>query len=120
GLVFAYWAIPIIGTMIEAPAGADLAPDLNVYLFLGIVTLVTGVCAGLAPARHSREADLVTPLKGEGARQNRVAPRRLRSMLVMTQAAVSVLLIVMAALFVRATFRAATIDVGFDGDGLYA
>jgi putative ABC transport system permease protein len=120
GLVFAYWAIPIIGTMIEAPAGADLAPDLNVYLFLGIVTLVTGVCAGLAPARHGGGADLVTPLKGEGARQNRVAPRRLRSMLVMTQAAVSVLLIVMAALFVRATFRAATIDVGFDGDGLYA
>ena len=41
-------------------------------------------------------------------------------MLVMTQAAVSVLLIVMAALFVRATFRAATIDVGFDAAGLYA
>jgi predicted permease len=120
GLVFAYWAIPIIGTMIEAPPGTDLAPDLNVYLFLGIVTLVTGVCAGLAPARPGRGADLVTPLKGEGARQNRVAPRRLRSMLVMTQAAVSVLLIVMASLFVRATFRAAAIDVGFDAAGLYA
>ena len=120
GLVFAYWAIPMIGTMIEAPAGADLAPDVNVYLFLGIVTLVTGVGAGLAPAWHGRGADLVTPLKGEGARQNRVAPRRLRSLLVMTQAAVSVLLIVMATLFVRATFRAATIDVGFEADGLYA
>ena len=103
GLVFAYWALPMIGTMIEAPAGTDLAPDLNVYLFLGIVTLVTGVGAGLAPAWHGRGADLLTPLKGEGARPNRVAPRRLRSMLVMTQAAVSVLLIVMATLFVRAT-----------------
>ena len=38
----------------------------------------------------------------------------------MTQAAVSVVLIVMATLFVRATFRAATIDVGFDAAGLYA
>jgi predicted permease len=119
GLLLAYWAIPIIGTMIEAPAGADLAPDLNVYLFLGIVTVVAGVAAGLAPARHGRGADLVAPLKGEGAGQNRMAPRRLRSMLVMTQTAGSVLLIVLATLFVRATVRAANIDVGFDADDLY-
>jgi predicted permease len=120
GLMCAGWAIPVIAKMIEAPAGVDLAPDLRVYLFLGIVTLVTGVGAGLAPAWHGRGADLVSPLKGDGARDNRVAPRRLRSMLVMTQAAISVLLIVMSTLFVRAAFRVASIDVGFDASGLYA
>ena len=121
GVLFAYWAIPMIGSMIEAPPGADLAPDLTVYAFLGIVTLLTGVVAGLAPARHGRAADLVTPLKGsDGVRAHRVAPRRLRFILVMTQAAVSVLLIVMATLFVRATFRLAATDVGFDAAGLYA
>jgi predicted permease len=120
GLLLAYWAIPIIGRMIDAPAGSDLTPDLNVYLFLGIVTLVSGVAAGLAPAWHGRTADLVTPLKGEGAAPNRIAPRRLRSALVMTQAAASVILIVTASLFVRATFRAVAIDVGFDAAGLYA
>jgi predicted permease len=120
GLLFARWSIPMIGTMIEAPAGIDLAPDASVYGFLLVVTLMTGVAAGLAPAWHGRGADLVTPLKGDGARQTRLAPRRLRSMLVVTQAAVSVLLIVMATLFVRATFRAAAIDVGFDAAGLYA
>lgn len=120
GLLLAHWAIPVIATMIEAPAGADLAPDLNVYLFLGLVTLITGVAAGLAPARHGRGADLVTPLKGESAGPNRLGPRRLRSMLVMTQAAASVLLIVLATLFVRATFRAAAIDVGFGAAELYA
>lgn len=120
GLAFARWAIPVIAKMIEAPAGIDLAPDLNVYVFLGIVTLVSGVGAGLAPAWHGRGADLLTPLKGDGAGQSRVAPRRLRSLLVMTQAAVSVLLIVLATLFVRAAVRAATVDVGFDANGLYA
>ena len=120
GLLFTFWALPMIGTMIEAPAGADLRPDLTVYLFLGLVTVVTGVGAGLAPARHGGGADLVAPLKGEGASLHRVAPRRLRSMLVLTQAAVSVLLLVLATLFVRATFRAAAIDVGFDASGLYA
>ena len=120
GLLLAHWAIPLIATMIEAPAGADLAPDFRVYLFLGIVTLMTGIGAGLAPARYGRGADLVSPLKGEGAREDRLAPRRMRSLLVMTQSAVSVLLIVMAALFVRATFRGAAIDVGYDATGLYA
>jgi putative ABC transport system permease protein len=120
GLMFAWWSIPTIGTLIEAPAGIDLAPDATVYMFLALVTVLTGVGAGLAPAWHGRGADLVSPLKGDGARETRVAPRRLRSMLVMTQAAVSVLLIVMATLFVRATFRAAAIDVGFDAPGLYA
>lgn len=120
GAMFAYWAVPTIGTMLEAPAGADLAPDLNVYLFLAAATLIIGAGAGVAPAWHSRGADLLTPLKGEGARQDRVSPRRLRSMLVVTQAAASVLLIVLAALFVRATIRAATVDVGFNADGLYA
>ena len=119
GLLIAAWAIPLIGTLVEAPAGVDLAPDFTVYMFLAVATLITGAGAGLAPAWHRRGADLVTPLKGEGARQNRAAPRRLRSMLVMTQAAVSVLLIVMATLFVRATFRAAAIDAGFDAVGLY-
>ena len=120
GLVLAHWSIPVFATMLEAPAGADFAPDLNVYLFLALVTLVSGVGAGLAPAWHSRGTDLLTPLKGESARDNRAAPRRLRSLLVMTQAAVSVLLIVLATLFVRATVRAASTDVGFNADGLYA
>ena len=120
GMVLTWWAIPIIGAMIEAPAGADLSPDLSVYLFLALVTLVTGVGAGLAPAWHGRGVDLVSPLKGGGASQGRVAPRRLRSALVMAQAAVSVLLLVLATLFVRATFRAGAIDVGFDAAGLYA
>ncbi len=120
GVILAWWAVPAIATMIEAPPGADLSPDFRVFLFVAIVTTVTGVGAGLAPALHGRGADLVTPLKGDGAQQNRVAPRRLRWLLVATQAAVSVLLIVVATLFVRATLRAAAVDVGFDATGLYA
>ena len=120
GLLCATWAMPIIGVMIEAPSGTDLSPSFTVYLFLGIVTLLSGVAAGLAPAWHGRGADLVTPLKGAGPAQGRVPPRRLRSLLVMTQAAVSVLLLVLATLFMRATLHAGTIDVGFDPAGLYA
>jgi putative ABC transport system permease protein len=119
GLMFASWAIPMIGRLIDTPAGADLRPDLTVYVFLVAVTVLTGIGAGLAPAWHGRGVDLVTPLKGMTT-GNRRAPRRLRSSLVMTQAAVSVLLIVLSALFVRATLRSAAIDVGFNPEGLYS
>lgn len=120
GLLLAWWALPAIGAWIEAPAGSDLAPDGNVFLFLALVTTAAGVGAGLAPAWHGRGVDLATPLKGSDAHQDRVAPRRLRSALVMMQAAAAVMLIVTATLFVRASLRAAVIDVGFDADGLYA
>lgn len=121
GLVLASWALPAIATLIEAPDGTDLSPDLNVFLFLGIVTLLSSIGAGLAPAWHGRGVDLLTPLKGgESAGRHRAAPRRLRSALVIVQAAVAVLLIAVSALFVRATVHAATIDVGYDASGLYA
>lgn len=119
GVMVAQWAMPLIARMIDAPAGYDLAPDVTVYVFLALVTLATGVGAGLAPALHGRGTDLVSPLKGE-ARQRRLAPKRLRSLLLMTQSAVAVVLIVMAALFVRATTRSAAIDAGFDAAGVYA
>jgi putative ABC transport system permease protein len=120
GFVLAFWTMPVIGIMIEAPVGADLSPDLSVFLFLGVVTIISGVGAGLAPASHGGGVDLVTPLKGEGAGHHRLGPRRLRSLLVVTQAAVSVLLIVVATLFVRAALLAAAVDVGFTATGLYA
>jgi putative ABC transport system permease protein len=119
GLLFSWWALPTIGVMIEAPAGSDLSSDSTVYLFVAVVTILSSVGAGIAPAWHGRGADLLTPLKGDGARQNRAAPRRLRSALVATQATVSVILILVATLFVRAALRVAEVDAGFGAEGLY-
>ena len=48
--------------MIEAPAGGDLAPDFEVDLFLGIVTVT-----GSAPAWHGRGTDLVHLSEGKRA-----------------------------------------------------
>lgn len=120
GLLLASWAMPAIGRLLDAPLESALSPDWRVFTFLALVTVMTGIAAGLAPALHGRRTDLTTPLNGGGARLTSAAPRRLRSSLVAIQAAVSVLLIVVAGLCVRATFRAATIDVGFDAGALYA
>lgn len=118
-LAFTYWSVPVVAAMLEAPAGVDLHPDVNVLLFLAFAAVIVGGGAGLAPAWHARGTDLLTPLKGDGARTDRAARRRLRAALVFTQAAASVVLIVLATLLVRATWTAAQIDVGFDARGLH-
>jgi predicted permease len=120
GLGLARVCTPVIASMIEAPAGTDLAPDALVYACLTILTLGIGVGAGLAPAWHVRRAFLPTLLRADLARGTTARPARLRATLVAMQAAASMLLLVMATLFVRAAFRAAAVDVGFDATGLYA
>ena len=96
----------------------DLTPDLRVALFALALSLVTGLVFGLAPALRSSRADLMPDLKaaaGAGA-----GPRRfgLRATLVVAQVAVSLVLLVGAALATRGRRAARATDTGFDLDRL--
>ena len=118
GLLFTIWLVPIFGAVAHAPITIDLAPDLRVYLFLGLVSVVAGFGAGLAPARHAMRDAPMSPLKGVSAREGAARPSRLRSALVGTQAAASIVLLVFAALLTRAMVRATEVEVGFDAGRL--
>lgn len=119
GLLLTIWIGPVLAQLSRAPSTLDLSPDLPVFLFFAAVVFACGVGAGLAPSRVGARGDLVSPLKGSGAAAP-APPRRLRSSLLGVQAAASVLLLVLATLFVRATVRAARVEVGFDADRLVA
>ena len=86
--------------------------DWRVFLVALGVALIAGVLAGLAPGLQSTRPALVPSLKagggGGGHRQ------RLRSALLVTQMAFSMLLLVTAGLFARALVHARSIDPGFD------
>src|SRR5262249_29833665 len=84
------------------------------YAFLVCVSIVAGVGAGFAPARHGTRGDLVTPLKGGDTRGGASPPARLRFVLIATQAAASIVLLVLAALLTRAMVQATGVAVGFD------
>ena len=87
-------------------------------LVLGITAaLLTGIGAGLIPAWQSRDPELTRSLK-TGAREGGARRSRLRSFLVATQSALSVVLLVGAALFVRSLSNVKALDIGYAVDRL--
>jgi putative ABC transport system permease protein len=119
GLAIAIWMVPIIAGLVQVPPGLDVTPDLRVFAFTGLLSLIAGVGAGLAPARFGARGDLLTPLKG-GARDPGYRPNRTRAIFVGVQAMASMLLLVLAALFGRAAMHTTWMDLGFDPSTLMA
>ena len=119
GLLLSLWLVPIAAAGIGVPEFADLRPGFPVLLFTIAISVLAGTGAGLAPARYGSASDLVGVLKSQGA-QTSSPPKaaRLRRLFIGFQAAASVLLLVTAALFLRAALHVVRVDIGFDADRL--
>jgi len=104
------WLVPEIGLDI------DLKPDATVFLYMFLVSLLTGVVFGLAPAIQSTKPDLTFALRS--GNRARVSRPRLRNLLVIGQVAVSLVLLIGAGLLVRTLQRAQSSEVGFDSKNL--
>lgn len=87
--------------------------DAGVVAFALAVALGAGLLAGLVPALQSARPELTNALKA-GSSAGGVARSRLRGSLVIVQAALSVLLLVGALLFVRSLNNVRRLDLGFD------
>ena len=115
GLVLARAMIAGIGTILPAlpqPIDLSLPLDSGAVLFAAATCLGATVVSGLAPALRASRADVVTALKQE--EQGSADRLRLRSVFVVAQVTFSIVLVVIAALFVRALQRTSAIDRGFD------
>jgi putative ABC transport system permease protein len=99
----------------DLPIRFDLAFDWRVFSYIAVVGLGTGLIVGLIPALRASRADLNEVLR-EGGRSMAEGGRRqrIRSVLVVAQVAVSLVLLVAAGLFVRSVQRAQSVDLGFD------
>jgi predicted permease len=102
---------------IPIPVDLELRVDWRVLTFCVVVALGTGVAFGLAPALQATRPDLVADLK-DGARGQSAHRTRLRSSFVVLQLALSVILLITAALFVRTLQQALAADIGFDPHGV--
>jgi predicted permease len=87
--------------------------SLRVILFALLATLAAGVAAGIVPAIQGGNPRLAAALRG-GAREGRSTRGRTRTALLIVQAALSVVLLAGAALFVRSLRAVEAIDLGYD------
>jgi putative ABC transport system permease protein len=118
GLLIAYWAT---SSLIKAyptllPRSGDIRVDVVVLVFTAGLSLVTAVLFGLAPALFAARTDLVETLK-EGARTGG-APlrRRLRGVLVVSEVALAIVLLVGAGLLLRSFSKLSRVAPGFETD----
>jgi predicted permease len=124
GLLLAGWGADLLMAFkppLPIPVELDLHGDWRVFGFMFGLSLLTGIVFGLAPALAASRPDVIASLKDEtGAAITGGRPGRLRGSLVVTQVAVSLLLLICAGLFLRSLRNASAIDPGFDADNLLA
>jgi putative ABC transport system permease protein len=114
GLLIAYLALPLLVRLVPVALPISEVPSLEwrVLLFAALVTLATGIGFGSIPATRvgqKNAADL-----NEGGRSGMGGRReRLRSALVVTEIACSVVLVVCFGLLTRALWRIQAVDPGF-------
>ena len=115
-LPLTYWLVSLLERSLPAlpvTLSLDFGVNIRVMAFAFGVAALTGVIFGLAPARHALAADLAPMLHGAHSTVDR---KRfwLRNSLVTAQVALSLMLVVVAMLFLRSLDRAAQTDPGFD------
>jgi predicted permease len=91
--------------------------DGRTLLFAGVAVILVGLITGLAPALQSGRGDLTTALKS-GAREGTYHRSHTRTMLLLMQGALSVVLLVGAGLFVRSLNNVTGLRMGYDIDRL--
>jgi predicted permease len=96
----------------------DLSLDLRVLAFTLLLSLLTGLVSGLVPALRTTRPDLVSALKNE-SRAETPGTTRLRSFLTGAQVAVTLVLLVVAGLFLRALVQAQHVDPGFTVENIH-
>ncbi len=116
GLLLALWIIKFLLAFkppIDFPLTVDVGLDWRVLLFSLGVSLVAGTVFGLAPALQSTRPNLLHTLKDTAA-QGGAGRTRLRSVLVVGQIALSLVVLIAAGLVVRTLQQLQTMNPGFD------
>ncbi len=118
GLFLAYVAIPPLLRLGAAslPTGINVHIDGMVLAFTTLVAVTAGTLFGLAPALHMARIDLRSALNETDRGAVGTGVMKLRGVLVVSEVAVAVLLLVGAGLLIRSFDRLSTVETGFAAD----
>jgi predicted permease len=118
GLLLAVCLPPILLSVIpDAGLDIDFTPNATIFAYMFLISLITGVVFGLAPAIESTKPNLTAALRSTRNRP-RLSRPHLRNLLVIGQVAVSLVLLIGAGLLVRGLQQAQSNDLGFDQKNL--
>src|SRR5262249_46077324 len=121
GLLLARWSIKgllLLGPT-DIPRLKEIVIDGQVAAFTFIISLLTGVIFGLAPALRASHIDPNDALKEGGRSLSGSGHYRLRSMLVVSEIALALVLLVGAGLLVRSFARLLKVDPGFNAENVF-
>ena len=115
GFVLSIWALRLLLTAIpgDLPFWMNFSLDWRVLGFTLAITLLTGLIFGAMPALQTSRVDLNDTLK-EGGRGNSGVRSRARSLLVVSEIAMSLVLLVGAGLMIRSFLRLRSVNIGLD------
>jgi putative ABC transport system permease protein len=123
GVLIGFWVVDIIRTANPGeaarfvPGWNHVGINLPVLTFTLALSVLSGVLFGLAPAWQLSKPDLNSALK-EGGRPGTSGSHRLRGMLVVSEIALSLMLLVSAGLLIRSFLQLITTNPGFSSDNL--
>lgn len=120
GLMLGSWAASLLSHIplgTDLPITFDFEPDARVYFFTCIAVVLTSVIVGIVPALRVARTDVITMLR-EGGRGASDGRRRhiARNSLVVAQLSGSLLLLIVAGLFIRSLGKAEKMYLGFNPD----
>jgi predicted permease len=121
GVLFAFWGKGALMALTDKstgilPSGLDLRLNWRVLAFTLVISLLTGVLFGLAPAWRATRLDLATSLKQTGRTTGAVP--FLSKGLIVSQVALSLLLLAGAALFIRTLYNLQHVNLGFNQENV--
>jgi putative ABC transport system permease protein len=116
GLLLAVWGVDLLMALEQnLPRLDEVNLDLRVLTFTLLISLLSGLIFGIAPAIQSAKSNLNTSLK-EGGRSEieGFGKKRLRSLLVISEVALALTLLVGAGLMIRSFLELQRVNAGFD------
>jgi putative ABC transport system permease protein len=96
----------------DIPRLKEIGVDVLVLAFSLLITIVTGIIFGLAPALHISKPDLNNSLK-EGGRGSTGSRHLVRNLLVVAEVSFALMLLIMAGLTIKSFQRLLNINLGF-------
>jgi predicted permease len=120
GLFFAGIGVSLLKSALPAdtPRLTEVAIDWRVLLFTAVLVIFTGIVSGIAPAFQSSRAELAESLKAGSRGATVSTSRRVRSILVIAELALAVLLVSGAGLLIRSLYALSHVNPGFRSENV--